>query len=134
MEGTPQEVFDRLRRQWLDHPAPVDGEIYADDVVIEIPFAPAGQLSRFEGRRAFVEFANPRRAALPVRFDRCDVLAVHETKDPATIVVEYELTGTHLRTDKQSSAQFIGVLTVEDGKVKRWREYQDTLAMMQALQ
>lgn len=133
METTPIEVFEGMRRQWLAHPAPIAQDAYAEDVVIEIPFAPAGQPRRFEGRREFLEFANPRRAALPVRFDGCEVLAVHETRDPDTIVVEYELTGTHLTTGRQSTAAFIGVLTVEHGRIKRWREYQDTLAMMQAL-
>jgi uncharacterized protein len=52
---------------------------------------------------------------------------------PATIVVEYELTGTSTATGRQSTAGFVGVLTVRDGKVARWREYQDTLAIMTAL-
>jgi uncharacterized protein len=30
-------------------------------------------------------------------------------------------------------AAFIGVLTVRDGKVALWREYQNTLAIQQAL-
>ena len=81
METTPIEVFEGMRRQWLAHPAPIAQDAYAEDVVIEIPFAPAGQPRRFEGRREFLEFANPRRAALPVRFDGCEVLAVHETRE-----------------------------------------------------
>ena len=132
-DSTPHEVFERMRQQWLAHPAELSDQMYADDVVIEIPFAATGQLSRFEGRREFLEFANPRRAALPVRFDSCEIRTVHETKDPNTIVVEYALTGTHLRTSKQSTAEFIGVLTVGSGRIKLWREYQNTLAMMEAL-
>jgi ketosteroid isomerase-like protein len=102
-------------------------------VVIEIPFAPPGRPNRFVGRQEFLAYANPQRAAMPIRIDSYETLAVHETADPDTIVVEYELTGTHLLTNKQATAGFIGVLTVADGKIKRWREYQNTLAMMQAL-
>lgn len=130
---TPYEVFQRMQREWLGEPGPLTGEEYAEDVVIEVPFAPAGHRNRFEGRQAFLDFANPRREGLPVRFDDCRTLAVHETQDPDTIVVEYELVGTLLKTGEQKDATFIGVLTVKDGKVTRWREYQNTLAMLQAL-
>jgi ketosteroid isomerase-like protein len=134
MDTTPREVFQRMQERWLGHPKQLKGDEYADAVVIEIPFAPAGHRRRFEGKQEFLDFANPQRAALPVRFDRCRTVAIHDTQDPDTIVVEYELTGTMLPTNKQSTAGFIGVLTVKDGKIARWREYQDTLAMMQALQ
>lgn len=134
MDTTPREVFQRMQERWIGLPQPLTGDEYADDVVIEIPFAPAGHRRRFDGKRDFLEYANPRRAAMPVRFDGCRTIAVHETQDPDTIVVEYELTGTVLPTNKQSSAVFIGVLTVQNGKIARWREYQDTLAMQQALQ
>lgn len=133
MDSTPYGVFERMQQQWLGHPAALTGEDFADDVVIEVPFAPAGHRNRFEGRQEFLDFANPQRADLRVRFDECRTLAVHETQDPATIVVEYELTGTSLTTGRQSTAGFIGVLTVRDGKVARWREYQNTLAILQAL-
>jgi ketosteroid isomerase-like protein len=133
MDATAYGVFEQMQRNWLAHPAVLTGEHLADDVVIEVPFAPAGHRNRFEGRQEFLDFAIPQRAALPVRFDECRTLAVHETQDPATIVVEYELTGTLLTTGQQSTAGFIGVLTVRDGKVARWREYQNTLAILQAL-
>lgn len=133
MDAGPVEVFERMRQRWLSHPAPLTGDEYAEDVVIEVPFAPPGHRNRFEGRQDFLDFAGPRQAALPVRFDQCRTLQIHETQDPNTIVVEYELTGTSLTTNKQATAAFIGVLTVRDGKVARWREYQNTLAILQAL-
>lgn len=133
MGTTPHEVFQRMQQQWLGPPAPLTGDDLAEDVIIEVPFAPPGHQNRFEGRQQFLDFANPQRAALPVRFDECRTVALHDTKDPNTIVVEYELTGTSTRTNQQSTAAFIGVLTVHDGKVTRWREYQNTMAILQAL-
>ncbi|WP_433411421.1 nuclear transport factor 2 family protein [Microtetraspora malaysiensis] len=65
--------------------------------------------------------------------DACRATVVHDTQDPETIIVEYELTGTSTKTNRQSTAAFIGVLTVRDGKVVLWREYQNTLAIMQAI-
>jgi hypothetical protein len=49
------------------------------------------------------------------------------------IIVEYELTATLTSTGQRSSAAFIGVLKVRDGKTVLWREYQNVLAMSLAL-
>ncbi|MGW0431768.1 nuclear transport factor 2 family protein [Micromonospora sp. NPDC003197] len=102
-------------------------------MIVEIPFARPGHPSRIVGKQEFLAFANPQRAALPVHFDECHTTAVHDTTDPNTIIVEYELTGTLTTTGQQPTAAFIGVLTVRDGKVARWREYQNMLAILQAL-
>ncbi|HVV24595.1 MAG TPA: nuclear transport factor 2 family protein [Pseudonocardiaceae bacterium] len=133
MTATPRAAFDRMRDRWLGFPTALTGDDFADDVIIETPFAPPGRPTRIEGRQRFLDFANTERAALPVRFDACRTTAVHETTDPDTIVVEYELSGTSTRTDQRHTAAFIAVLTVHDGKVTLWREYQNTMAIMRAL-
>ena len=134
MPSTPREVFQRMQQQWFGEPAPLTGDLLTEDVVVETPFSPAGSPNRrIEGRQRFLEVINPQRAAFPVRFDGCRTLAVHDTTDPDTIVVEYELTGTSPVTDRPATARFIGVLTTRDGKIARWREYQDRAAIAQAL-
>ena len=130
---TPHEAFDSMRDQWLTGPGALSGDGLADDVVVEWPFAAPGRPRRIEGREAFLAFAGPERAALPLRIDACDVRAVHDTTDPATIVVEYSLTATALATGRRATAGFITVLTVHDGKVTLLREYQDTMKMAAAL-
>jgi uncharacterized protein len=45
------------------------------------------------------------------------------------VVVEYELAATIPATGVSASAPFIGVLTVEDGRVALWREYQNAAAI-----
>jgi ketosteroid isomerase-like protein len=133
MDATAREVFDRMRQQWFGRPGPLTGDDLAEDVIIEAPFAAPGRPTRIKGKQRFLEFANPQRAALPVHLDDCRTVAIHDTTDPDTIVVEYELTGRSTRTNEQSTAAFIAVLTVRNGKVVLWREYQNTLAMLQAL-
>ena len=59
---------------------------------------------------------------------------MHETADPATIVVEYELAATMTATGLSAAAPFLGVLTVQQGRVTRWREYQNPLAVAWALE
>jgi len=70
---------------------------------------------------------------MPVRVDEVRNVVVHETADPEVIVVEYEIAGTATTTGRQAAAAFIGVLRARGGKVAHWREYQNTLAIAEAL-
>jgi uncharacterized protein len=129
----PRAVFAQMKRHWLAHPAAATDSLLADDAVVELPFATPGRPRRFQGRAQFLAFAQAQRASLPVRFTECRDLAIHDTADPEVIVVEYELTGIVTTTGHRASASFIGVLRARDGQVVAWREYQDTMAIAQAL-
>ncbi|MFI5915534.1 nuclear transport factor 2 family protein [Dactylosporangium sp. NPDC051541] len=133
MDGTPRELFDRMANEWLTRPTEVTGDQFADDVVIEMPFAPPGARNRFASKQDFLDFARPQRAAFPARIDECRVIAVHDTADPGTIVVEYELSGVAHKDGARSAAAFVLVLTARAGKITHWREYQDVAAMRRAL-
>src|SRR5690349_11222488 len=100
----PREMFERMQTQWFGTPGPLSGDLLADDVVIEVPFAPPGRPVRIEGRQRWLDLVNPQRASFPLRFDGCRTRAVHDTADPSTIVVEYELTATDTVTGRQGSA------------------------------
>jgi ketosteroid isomerase-like protein len=129
----PREVFARMKQQWLSNTVDPMHSLLADDAVIETPFAPPGRPRRFCGRDEFLAFARAGRASLPVRFEECRELAIHETADPEVIVVEYELAGTVTTTGQRAAAPFIGVLQVRGGQITRWREYQDAVAIAHAL-
>ncbi|WP_449060472.1 nuclear transport factor 2 family protein [Planomonospora algeriensis] len=121
---TPREAFDRMRERWIANETVFDDESLTEDVILEMPFAAPGRPSRVEGRTAVLAF----------RFDDCRALAVHDTTDPRTIVVEYELAATMATTGVSAAAPFVGVLTVREGRIARWREYQNPLAIASALQ
>ncbi|GGQ10150.1 nuclear transport factor 2 family protein [Streptosporangium pseudovulgare] len=127
----PVEVFEAAQKRWLEGGAGF-GELLAEDAVVETPFAPPGRPRRVEGRREFTDLAERGRAALPVRFEEVRDVMIHRTDDPGTIVVEYELAGTVTTTGLRGAASFVAVLTVRDGKVVRWREYQNTAAIAAA--
>lgn len=129
----PQEVFARMKQQWLGNRVNAMDSLLADDAVIEAPFAPPGRPRLIAGREEFLAFAQAERASFPVRMEECRETAIHDTADPEVIVVEYELTGTVTTTGHRASAPFIGVLRVRDGKIAAWREYQDTAAIARAL-
>jgi uncharacterized protein len=127
----PREVFERMRQEWLGKTSGADH--LAEDVVIETPFAPPGRPRRFEGRQQFLDFAGPERAAFPVRLDEVRHVVIHETTDPEVIIAEYELAGIHTTTGRRGAAPFIGVLRVRNGKAVHWREYQNVLAIAEAM-
>jgi hypothetical protein len=134
----PREVFARMQQHWLSNTETDEHirdfhSLLADDAVIEEPFAPPGRPRRFRGREEFLAFAQAGRASLPVRFEECRELAIHDTADPEVIVVEYELAGTVTTTGRRAAAPFIGVLRVRDGQITGWREYQDAIAIAHAL-
>jgi ketosteroid isomerase-like protein len=126
-------MYELMQTLWFGEPGPLTGDLFAEDAVVETPFAPPGHPPRREGRQAILDGLNPQRAAFPIRIDGCRTRAVHDTADPETIIVEYDLTATSTRTGRQATAPFIGVLTVRDGRIAVWREYQHTLAIQQAV-
>lgn len=130
--SSPREVFERFKQEVLGRAPDSMSDLYAEDVVVEAPFAPPGAPRRIEGRDEFRAFASTRRAALPVRLEEVRNVVIHETTDPEVIVVEYEIVGTTTTTDRSAVAPFIGVLRARYGQIVHWREYQDVLAIAQA--
>jgi ketosteroid isomerase-like protein len=68
-----------------------------------------------------------------VHFEEVRNLVIHDTADPEMIIVEYELAGTVITTNRHGSVPFVGVLKVKDGQIVLWREYQNVLAMAEAM-
>lgn len=124
-----REVYARMGEDWLNG----GPGLWAEDVVVESPFARPGRPKRIEGRETFRKYAEEGRAALPVTFLEHNTIAIHDTADPNTIVVEYELVASLNATGERHSARFIGILTARDGEIALWREYQDTAAIDRAL-
>lgn len=122
-----------MKQGWLSGGSGFPDGLCAPDILVETPFAPPGSRTRIEGREEWLAFAAAGRAALPVRFEECRDLSVHDTADPDVIVVEYELTGVHVVTGRRATAAFIGVLRVRDGRVTQWREYQNVPAIAAAI-
>ena len=130
---TPREVLERIQHSALT----MDGsliDLYAPDAVHEWPFPFPGGPARLSGRDQIRAWSGRMSSGgSPFRFERFDNVVVHETADPEVIVVEYTLAGTVTTTGRRGSAPFIGVLRVRDGRITGWREYQNALAIAQAV-
>lgn len=127
--ASPREIFERWQQLVLSNDPGAEGQLSSHDVIIEAPFAPPGHPRRFDGLEQFLAYARPRRSALPARFEEFRNVVIHDTADPQVIIAEYDLAGTVTTTGQHAAASFIAILTVRNGKIVHWREYQDTLGM-----
>ena len=127
---SPRAVVERL----LDGIARGDWsqlhELYADDAVVEYPFAlPAP--SRVEGREALRRyFAGVVRLGLELGVR--DV-TIHETADPEVVVVEYGYDLRAAATGRSARVANIQVTRVRGGLIAESRDFHDHVAMADAV-
>ncbi|MET9018571.1 nuclear transport factor 2 family protein [Actinopolymorpha sp. NPDC004070] len=103
-------------------------DFYAPTVVIEMPFAPEvlyparTEVTREQLRERFTAGASSR------RYTRLDNVRIHQTEDPETVVVEYELEGVTVETEEPFRLKYVMVMTIRDGLIVHSRDYADPLA------
>ncbi|MFF0823135.1 nuclear transport factor 2 family protein [Micromonospora haikouensis] len=105
--------------------------LFADDAVLELPFAPAGQPDRVAGRAALHDYLIGYPQLLDVR-EITDV-TVHETADPTVVVAEFTASGVVVATGRPYQLRYIAVLTIRDGRIVRYRDYWNPQAAQELL-
>ena len=128
---TPRTVFERLSDgisagRWHEL-----AELYAEDAVIEHPFATPPAPARLDGR-ATIHAHFSAAAAGPLALTARDVV-VHETADPEVIIVEYDYDGLVTTTGRTFTVANIQVIRVRDGLIVASRDYHDHRALTDAL-
>lgn len=120
---SPREVFALLSTgisagHWHELAA-----LYAEDAVVEQPFALPPAPPRVQGR---AEIDRHFRAAArgPLRLRARDVV-VHETADPEVIVAEFGYDGRVAPSGRAFRVANIQVLRVRDGLIAETRDYHD---------
>lgn len=122
-QAQQRHLLEKDMRAWADG--------FAEDAVFELPFAPADYPKQIEGRDAIYEYVKdyPEHIDLQGYTD----VTVHETQDPAVIVVEAKVEARVVATGKPYDVGYVWVITVEDGQIVRQRDYWNPLAVMEAL-
>jgi len=128
----PREVLERCRQATIDQS--IDGmrQVYAADAVHEFPFTRPGVPSRLAGRDEIVDWIAAAWQSYQLKFERYRTLAIHDTHDPNTIVVEQEAIGTSASTGAFTLPNIM-VLTVHDGQIAHLRDYANVLAAAAAI-
>jgi len=123
MDGSPSpaEVFGRLitgisEGRWHEL-----ADLYAEDVVVEMPMDP--HRTRLDGREAVRQrFA----AAADGWFElRAHDVIVHATTDPEVVIAEFEYGGLNRTTGKKFTVANVQVLRVRGGRIVASRDYHD---------
>lgn len=124
--------FFHLIRKGLD--GLVDGEDYFDmlaqDAVFEYVISVPGYPKRVEGRENVIELY--RGYGDYMALSGADNLRVHRDREASVVVLEYEVHGTSVQTGRPYDNRFVSIVTVQDRKIARWRDYLDPVAVFDA--
>ncbi|MBB5121853.1 phenazine biosynthesis protein PhzA/PhzB [Streptomyces eurocidicus] len=124
---SPADLYRHSLRLLLDKDIPAWTGLWADDAVMEFPFAPPGWPRRLEGREAVAAYMRD----YPDHIDLHDFpdLRIHETTDPATLVAEMRGTGRVTATGRPFEMTYIAVVTAHNGRFTSYRDYWNPLAV-----
>ena len=110
----------------------VDGDHFwdaiAEDAVFEFLYRIPGLPERLESREAYMTALED----YGMDLHSADRLVVHPTREPRVVILEYEVHGTAPSTGKPYDNRFCSIITIENRKIVRWRDYMDSLAPMLA--
>lgn len=113
----------------------VDGEHYfdmfAEDAVFESRYHFPGWPVTIKGRANLM--ASLAGYGKTITVHSGDALRVHSTEGGRVVILEYEVHGTIIRTGGPYDNRLISVITIENRKIVRWRDYMDSLAAWTAL-
>jgi ketosteroid isomerase-like protein len=128
----PRAVLERWRHAAINQSVDDMRRVYAVDAVHEFPFTRPGLPSRLEGRDDIVRWIADGWQATTLRYERYRTLAIRDTDDPNTIVVEQDAIGTSMSTGDFTLPNIV-VLTVRDGQITQLRDYVDIPAAAAAI-
>ncbi|RMI38648.1 hypothetical protein EBN88_16490 [Streptomyces triticirhizae] len=123
---SPREVFALKEQRVLRFDMAGQADLFAEDGVMEFPFAPAGTPRRLEGRAAIREVlggAVERTRETGMRLLDHGQYTIHDTTDPEVIVVEFDAHGQAGPDGEIRTCPYIQVLRVRDGEIVLFRDY-----------
>jgi uncharacterized protein len=119
--ASPRNVIERLisgisKGQW-----PELHELYAEDAVVEYPFALPSGPARLAGRPAIRRyFAAVARLPLELKAHH---IVLHETTDPEIVIAQYDYDGRVTTSGRSFQVANIQVSRVRDGQIVSSRDY-----------
>jgi ketosteroid isomerase-like protein len=106
-------------------------ELFAEDAVMELPYAPGKMEKRYDGKEAilgFQRFARDSFSSFSMAID-----AIHETADPHVVIAEHRSDGIVAENGRPYRNHYVTVFTFDDaGLVTGWREYYDAGVVVKA--
>jgi ketosteroid isomerase-like protein len=132
----PREIFVRLQEVVLQFNMDAQADLYAEDGVLEWPFAPEGMPRRVAGREAIRRVLVPlgeRARAAGHHLLAYQSVVVHDTSDPEVIIAEFDVRGEILPSRRPYQLSYVQVLRIRDGKIVTFRDYWNPQALSSLL-
>ncbi|MYT03307.1 MULTISPECIES: nuclear transport factor 2 family protein [Streptomyces] len=126
---SPVDLYRHSLRLLLDKNIPAWVDLWAEDGLMEFPFAPAGRPQRLVGKEAVAAYM--RHYPDHIDLHGFPDLRIHQTTDPQTIVVEMRGVGRLVQTGAPFDMTYIAVVTVRDGRITSYRDYWNPLALQE---
>ncbi|MER7967449.1 nuclear transport factor 2 family protein [Streptomyces sp. NPDC096080] len=125
----PADLYRHSLRLLLDKDIPAWVALWAEDGLMEFPFAPDGWPRRLEGREAISAYM--RHYPDHIDLHGFPDLRIHQTTDPRTIVVEMRGVGRLVESDAPFDMTYIAVVTVQEGLITSYRDYWNPLTVLE---
>jgi uncharacterized protein len=122
---TPADVAELARKRLSQADMSGFTDLFALDAVFEYPFGFLGAPPILRGREEIRAHLVDSRRSLRSAIELTEMTSiVHETTNPEVVVVEWQVAGTNLADGKAFRFDSgVGVITVRDGKITRYRDY-----------
>jgi len=124
-------ILDRAMELLIAHDMTGFANLWAPDGTMEFPFAAPGQPERLDGRTAVADYLAGYTDAVDIR--RIASQTRHDTLDPDTVIVEFEVDGVAVQTRRPYRMRYVAVVTVHADGIASYRDYWSPLAVSEAL-
>ncbi len=126
-------LADILKEQLGDRLAPgadTFPDFFAEDGVLECPFAPAGGMVQTTGQANIAAYLRKIKGTLGS--DGMSLRAAYHGTDPAVTVLEYEGTARNEHTNAAYLQRYVAVVKTQAGRITLFREYWNPLPVIKA--
>jgi uncharacterized protein len=106
-------------------------EMFAQDGVMEFPFAPPGVPQRVEGRPALA--AHLEYFASLVDFTGVSAVHATETAEPGGFVIEFAGHGRSVANGEPYEQRYVSLVKVRDGHITHYKDYWNPIAILSTL-
>lgn len=108
--------------------------LWADDGVLEFPFAPAGRRARYAGKADILGYMQGVAARMGGRIQSqgLDYFQLRPMQDPSSACLEMAVKGRVLETDAPYEQKYVSIIETRDGRITLYREYWNPLVSMDA--
>lgn len=125
------DVVDSALEMLLAHDMNGFGRLWAPTGAMEFPFAAPGQPDRLDGQAAILAYLDGYTDMLDIR----DIVSQtrHQTFDPETVIVEFEVGGIAVASQRPYRMRYVAAITVRADGIANYRDYWSPLAAADVL-